>query len=241
MGLGGFAAAASVAVHLFVGFGTAISTVRSWFGRGDPFQVATHGQMIFVYPGKLVYTYDSALGRTLAPVGVALDVDVNNLSEKPIKIFHYAVEAQIDGKWRPLPTLAVLNPRSVYWVSSKDLSDCIAFDFTDNGFDIEIHEKTVAPGESLRGWIFLEWPTDLRRPDTPPTISKFRIELGDAWGSRQRTELPVDWKQTGKDLASNDWAMGGELVIRAGTRHEDLRGLVVMPATDLHSLATPPK
>ncbi|HTF32198.1 MAG TPA: hypothetical protein VK714_00690 [Myxococcota bacterium] len=239
LGVGALAVVVSGALQLIIGFGTAISMVRSCVGH-DPFQVATHSGIISVYPGKLVYTYNSLLGRTLAPVGVALDVDVRNLLDKPTKIFHYAVDADIDGKWRRLSVLPALGPRSVYWVLSDDLSNCVNLDFTTNSFDILIHDKSVASGESVRGWIFLEWPPDLRRSDKPPTIGKIRIELGDAWGLKQRTELPmIDWR----NALQEEGEVGGEFHIPPGAPREDLRGLAVMPRIDLlhSSLPVPPK
>lgn len=183
--------------------------------------------MVFAYPGPLVYRYTAKPGQLLAPVGLAAVVEVTNKRPTAARVFSYVVDAPIKGQWTRLHNLQALNPRGFFWIGNNNFKAATQLDFSDNSFDIKARDQTLQPGESIQGWIFIEWPAELRA--RVPDVRQLRVTIENSHGERQISTL-----------ASPTAQEAGESVIAGGSWHvlpkaADLTGVPVMPHMDLLS------
>jgi len=139
--------------------------------------------MIFKYIGPLLYFYDSKLGKTIAPVNIAIYLEVSNLKPLLSRIYTYKAKAFIEymtkgktfKKWYDLHSLPLFN-NEVYWVNNNDLTKCTRIDFSENSFDILARNKQLQQGESISGWMFFEIDRKVRGLDYKPHQIELTLE-----------------------------------------------------------------
>jgi hypothetical protein len=189
-----------------------------------PFFVRNHAALLFGFPGRLLYRYTSAVGDRLAPVGIAAVIEATNKRASAAKVYSYTVDALVDDRWVRLPNLQALNLNEFFWVNDGDLSNSNRVDFSANSFDAAARMTTLAAGESVKGWIFLEWPRELRV--TTPIKPRLRISIENNHGEKHTTVLdnspPVD---DGPVIAGGEWHLIPQRI--------DLRALPLLPHVDL--------
>jgi hypothetical protein len=192
----------------------------------DPFFLRLGPRVVAGFPGPLMYRYHSSKGDLLAPIGLAVMVEVTNKRGVAAKVSSYLLDAAIGGSWVRLPNLHVLNPTQFYYVAFPEgLAKAARFDFRDNAFDAQV-EKTLGPGESLSGWMFFEWPRELRR--VTPTIQKLRIKVENSHGESQTTVLESAPGESGESELN-----GGRWTSYQEQPFADLSPLEIMPHIDL--------
>ena len=80
-----------------------------------------------------------------------------------------------------------------------DLKKCGPWSFLDGDFIEKIRERSLQPGESVRGWAFFEWPDELRIKSLK--IDKMRIWIIDENGKSSSVITPI--KQEGKEFGQS--------------------------------------
>ena len=193
----------------------------------NPFHVRYHTALVANYPGPLVYLYDSKLGKRLAPVGYAVVLEVLNNRATATKIHGYVVDIAVGNEWVRLPNLQALNPNEFFWIDNGNLKTCTRLDFTQTSFDMQARDRTLQPGESVRGWMFFEWPPELRSSEAP-RFRQLRIQLENAQGERQATVVNTDQPQE-----SGTSLLGGGAVYMPPQQKTDLSNVPILPHVDL--------
>jgi len=161
--------------------------------------------MAFGYPGWLVYRYTSKLGELLAPVGIAIVIEVTNKRSTAVRVVDYFLDVDVNTRWIRLPNLQALNGTDFFWANNGNLKNSTRLDFSENGFDAQARRITLQPGESVKGWTFFEWPQELR--EKTPRTGRFRITLEDSHGQRQTSILsePKPGETGGSALVGGEW------------------------------------
>lgn len=193
----------------------------------DPFTARFHTAMLFAYPGSLVYLYASKHGQLVAPIGYALVIEIVNNRSTAAKISEYHLDAGISGHWIRLHNISLLNPLDVFWVNNSNLKTSTRLDFRENGFDPQARSKNLSPGESLKGWMFFEWPPELR--DKVPQFNKIRLQVENVQGDQQSFILDTIVPQ---EIGTSSLG-GGEWKVLPKSEQADLSGLRIMPFMDL--------
>lgn len=196
-------------------------------GNGPPLSIRYHTSLLLKFPGPLVFVYKSGFGDLIAPIGYAVNIEVINNKNIATKIYSYYLDAGIGSEWVRLPNLNLMNPLDVFWVNHSDLRNCSRLDFRQNGFDIRARNNSISPGESIKGWMFFEWPLELRN-DTP-NINKIRITIENIQGEKVTTILETSNIQD-PGISS---LSGGELVVLPKSENADLSRLKILPFIDL--------
>lgn len=189
-----------------------------------PFVVRSNVMMSPAPP--ILYRYPSKFGDLLSPVGVATVLEIANRRSTVVKLSSYAVDGERGGHWYQLPTfLQPLNPTQFYWIDMEgNLANAAALDFATNSFDVLASKTTLAPGESLKGWVFLQWPSELR--DTNTVLERLRITLDTTSGERQVAVIDAP---RARPLGNADFA--GDAIATHG--RVDLSGLPVLWQIDV--------
>lgn len=150
---------------------------------GELFSVQRHSSLVANYPGPLVYRYNSQDGLQLAPVGLAIVLEVVN-TRTATKIRDYSLDVEVKNKWWHLPNLGARNPTEFFWVKDGNLATCIRLDFTESAFDTIAANHLLQPGDSVKGWMFFEWPPELRSA-AAVKIARLRLNLQNSRGENQ--------------------------------------------------------
>jgi len=193
----------------------------------EPFFVRLHIGMTFGFPGVLVYRYKSKFGDALAPVGLALVLEVTNKRPTAAKVTEYFVDLQHNQKWIRLPNLQPLNPTQFFLAKDGSLKRASRLDFTENSFDIQARKNTLVPGGSIKGWTFLEWPYELRA--SIPAFGDLKLTIENSHGERQSVILKMP---TAGEPGSSALG-GGEWHIMPRENEADLSHLKILPHVDL--------
>lgn len=158
---------------------------KEW--RNTPFHVAITSKVQMKYPAGLYIHFHSKYGETLSLINVAIYVEATNQKEIQTRITEYEIRALVEydeggetvvtklpngeqkidykpsgkrvTKWRDLYSVGPLHNR-VYLVM-KDFAKAQRLDFSKNSFDRFAQQKQLKPGESIIGWIFLEFDSDI--------------------------------------------------------------------------------
>jgi hypothetical protein len=129
---------------------------------------------IGAYPGPFLFKYRSIKGEKIAPIGYMAFIEVTNIGEIMTRITSYELKLKIKNKWVKIPNLSVSNPLDVYYAVNV-ISKCINLDFRENSFDINAMNREIKKGESVRGWVFYEWPKELRNISTQPKTFSYTL------------------------------------------------------------------
>lgn len=122
------------------------------------------------FPQPLLYVYSSSdfvvgepTEKFIAPVGLAINLEVINGKNAPAKIQSYVADLEMgDGSWERVFSLPTQAPHRLYFDVGFDFKKCVELDFTPHLFDVVAGERTLLPGESLNGWVFFEWSREVR-------------------------------------------------------------------------------
>lgn len=127
------------------------------------FSARLSGMLTIKFTGPLLYFYNSQLGKTIAPVNIAMFVEVANLKPMISCIYAYSARVLIEYKdngeifeeWYPLHKLPLFN-NEVYWVVDNDWTKCKRIDFSQNSFDMLVKNTQLQQGQSISGWMLFE-------------------------------------------------------------------------------------
>ncbi len=150
------------------------------------FRASLQVKLFFGYPSHLVYAHSTKDGRCITHVGLAAHVEVVNMGNRIARVRAYRLKCLVNGRWRTFPVLTVLNPATLFWVADGDLKKSIRLRVST--FDEESANTQLEPGQSIRGWMFFEWPKDLRSA-IPPAFNRHRLVLEDVTGSQITLDL----------------------------------------------------
>lgn len=188
--------------------------------------------MLPTYPQPLLYAYsrasfisDAPAERYVAPVGLALNVEVVNDRATATKVQSYSVELEDDaGGWTRINRLPMTEPRNVYFAEGDGLKECFKFDFKSNIFDVVARQKNLAPGESIDGWMFFEWPPELRENSR---LRNIRVRMENSQGETEEAVFKIlrdDDEAEGDPIDSGAFGVKDQHI-----RAKDLSGLSVRP------------
>ncbi|MBA4311636.1 MAG: hypothetical protein C0417_03295 [Chlorobiaceae bacterium] len=193
--------------------------------HANPLHVRYLTSLVLEYPGPLLYVYDSEFGKLIAPVGYAVVIEVVNNRPTPTKIASYYIDVGVGGQWIRLLNLSTLISIDLFWAMDS-LKACRRLDFRTNSFDLQARDKNIAPGESIKGWMFFEWPIELR--GNIPSFSNIRVFIENIHGEKENVVLDVINIQE----AGISMLQGSELIVYSRVENADLSGLEVIPFVD---------
>ncbi len=243
---------------IFTWFGgrLASNAISNWNSDKNIIKLNPITLMTFKFPGPLLFFYDSALGKTVSPVCIALFLEVSNskqtisriesykakalflydeggqtrVTELPSggKKFEYLPSGKIVEKWRQLHSLGFLHDQ-IYYVVNNDFTKTKRIDFRENSFDRLARNKQLKPGESFMGWIFWEIDSDLR--GQLPEIKQIEITLKNSFGESQTFLFPPP-----KEDESSSVISAGEWHIQAGYYDLTKENFTLCPQLDLKEI-----
>ena len=174
---------------------------------------------------------NSAIGKTISPVNIALWVDaINNqpgitrihsynckvlikydeggkqniiISKSGEKTFNYIPSGKVVEKWRNLHPMGFPGTK-IYWVNNNDWSKCKLIDLNTDSFDKLALETQLEHGQSIMGWMFFELDYDLF--GQVPEIKAIELTLKDTLGDSQT--FFTEQKSMGEDGFNNVIAAG---------------------------------
>lgn len=192
-----------------------------------------------VFPQPLLYVYeessftsDQAGERFIAPVGLALNIEVTNRKSTPTGIRAYAADLQMeDGTWSRIYSLPTDLEHTFYFDDGRNFEKCYRLEFEPNLLDATARSKVLALGEAITGWVFFEWSPELRENRK---IRKLKLSIENAQG--EVSFVVFDFlsnkanDSSGKSLAGKKGASDfhkGELRAKSKNSFEDLSKLPV--------------
>lgn len=211
-----------IIISAFVGIVLTISVdiLRQTYLKKDIFKVTIIESMRFKWPGPLMFRYQSASGKNLSPVSVALFVEVLNNKDVISRIYSYECKVLLkydEGggglvsrtqnggikyeykpagetvvNWRNLYNMGFVDD-NIYFITDHDWSKCKRIDFRNNGFDRQARDTHLKPGESLKGWMFFELEHDLR--GQLPEIKKIELTLTNSARESQAFKIKQNVKE----------------------------------------------
>lgn len=193
----------------------------------EPFRARLVTVLHFGFPSVLAYRYASALGPRLAPVGLAAVINVENAGGVVTRVTSYALDVRVDGTWVRLHALEALNPTDFFWIKDGNLKTCLRLDFSESAFDPRFRDRDFGPEQIAGGWMFFEWPPELRPKAASVTLNEMRLQLESFRGEKQAVILK-----------GGDGATDGRGGLEGGTFRPipgvlDLSGIAVLPLMDL--------
>jgi hypothetical protein len=234
----------------------ASDAIKNWNSDKSIFKLNPITLMRFKFPGPLLFVYNSALGKTISPVCIALFLEVSNakqtisriesykakallvydeggqtkITELPggAKKFQYFPSGKTVEKWRRLHSLGFLHDQ-IYYVVNDDWTKTKRINFRENSFDLLARNTQLKPGESLMGWIFFEIDSDVRAQ--MPEIKQFEITLKDSSGETQTFRVPPP-----KEDDSSSVISAGVWHIMAGYHDLTKEKYTLSPQLDLREL-----
>jgi len=188
----------------------------------------------FNYPGPLFIVYPSALGNTMSFPNLALYVEVVNNGPTVTRIFDYECRMLLrydDGgtteeiktpgglkykytpagkpveKWQKLRSMGFISD-NVYYVMNDNLKKCRRLNFNENSFDKLASNTQLLPGQSIKGWIFLEFESS-ELTFQLPEIKEIELTIHNSVGSSEtcrsiqdETKPPDNAKSV---ISAGDW------------------------------------
>jgi hypothetical protein len=115
------------------------------------------------YPQPFLYEYGVPTAL-LAPIGLAVNVEIINNRPTKTKVKSYVADIQTpDGKWHRILSLPMSPPRTIYYLNRRDITRGMKCEFDPANFDAIAVSTTLDLGQPLEGWMFFEYPAELRR------------------------------------------------------------------------------
>lgn len=211
-----------------------VSTVSSPLNAHKVFDIKKLNLIMFpVYPQPLLYVYTYSpyvtglpSERVIAPIGLAINLEVVNDGPTATKIESYAAELDTEpNEWTRINRLPMTKPHDIYFADGNSLKSCVKFEFKPNIFDVVALQKTLLPGDSLDGWIFFEWPIELH---ANKKLHNIRIRVQNSQGESEEAIFNVlsdDNNERGVSLI-NEGSFGAKGL---KAKREDLSSLPIRP------------
>ena len=186
--------------------------------------------MLPAYPQPLLYDYrhsysltGSPSERAVAPIGLALNLEVINNRPTATKVRSYFAELETGvNEWTRLGRLPMAEPRGIYLAEGRP-GRYVNLDFRPGYFDAVAREKTLPPGGSLAGWVFFEWPPELRGDRR---LRNFRVRVENSQGETEEAVFNLPARGGGGQGAEPLDAGGFGA---AGPGRTDLTGVPIRP------------
>jgi hypothetical protein len=171
------------------------------------FRVTISTLVKYRFPGILFLLYSDSTSEYLAPVGLQVLVSVTNNDPTVTKIEGYAADVLVGDQWIRVFSLPGIDPRNFFLAQEQTLTKAHRIDFSENSFDALARNRLLQSGEPLKGWMFFEWPANLRHSDSDVPIRKLRLHIENASGQRETHELELPARlSNGESEIKGDWA-----------------------------------
>lgn len=191
-------------------------------------------QLKFV--GPLLCMYNSYLGETIAPVNIAINVEVASLRPGRSRVYTYKASALVeysDGGKVIKETYPLFNiPISscvVYMIVNHNWATTQRLDFSSNNFDLNARNTQLQEGESISGWIFFEIDPNVRGRDYKVIQIDLTVE-NNLKESQTITLTPPDDKGNESRLSS------GSLIFTGENHDLTKKRYTLTPMMDLHEM-----
>lgn len=231
-------------------------TRKNW-GNEDIFKVNFLVTLGFQWPVPFLYVFDSAFGKTISPIGIAIYAEVANnkpiisriISYKcrillkynesnPLSVSHtkdkslkfeYKPIGKIVEKWHDLYNMGFLG-NQVYYAVNNNWKQCKRIDFTQNSFDMLARKTQLKPGESIMGWMFFDLEHDDRGQRSE--IKEIELSLTNSQGDSQKFigNVPKDETGIGNFMSS------ATVHLTAGYYDLTKEKYEMIPYADLHKI-----
>jgi hypothetical protein len=176
--------------------------------------LASHSRAGF--PGPLLCIYNSELGKTMAPINIAISVEVTSLKPGRARIYSYKADALVSYQKggrkikESYPLFSIpISGCEMYFVVDNDFSKAKKLDFSSNDFDLHARETQLEEGESISGWMFFEIDPKIRALDYD--IEEINLSLENTLGEKQTIPI-LSWPglSNGESmLSSGAWHLLG--------------------------------
>lgn len=199
----------------------AIIIVRWTWANRDRFAIRVKVAMV---NSGFFYRYRSNDGSDrLAPIGLQMNVEVTPRTSVASKISDYFVDLEADGEWVRLYNLRPDNLTALFFVEpDRNFRHAFQWDFTATNFDT-LMRNHVLP---VDGWIFLEWPPNLR--GIPNQVRRLRFRLRDTEGYEQVSKVVPPVSAETEEPGSS--VLGVEVGRFIG--YADISGISILPRMD---------
>ncbi|HBB86656.1 MAG TPA: hypothetical protein DC047_03465 [Blastocatellia bacterium] len=181
--------------------------------------------VLATFPQPLLYKYNAGQATFFAPIGLALNLQVTNNKSIKTKIVEYAADIQTPDGWFRVLSMPMVPSHDIYFLNDYD----IRHGFKTNGFrpifDSAVLNKTLDPGEPVEGWMFFEWPLELRHKTI--VVSKIKITIKNSL--EETTETVFDNDAAPPDRGVSQLDQGGGLGRGEAEPEIDLSNVTIKP------------
>jgi hypothetical protein len=190
--------------------------------------------MLPVYPQPLLYVYryspfltGSPPERAIAPIGLAINLEVVNDRPTATKVQSYVVELETGtNEWTRINRLPTIEPHDIYFADGGSFKSCVKFEFKPYLFDVVALQKTLLPGDSLDGWMFFEWPVELHANNK---LRNARISVQDSQGETEEAIINILSDENNNERGVSLINEGSFGVKEPEAKKEDLSSLPTRP------------
>jgi len=193
------------------------------------FRLRHEGLFVFPdFPQPLLYRYGTPPSVFLAPIGLAFHIEVINNRPTKTKVTQYFADIQTsEGKWFRVLNLSMSSPHEVYFLNGRDIRRGFRCTFEPpTFFDSIAVSKVLDAGEPLRGWMFFEWPRELREARNV-SIQKVKLTIKNAHDETAQETFDLTSKSAGEQGAS--MLGGGGFGRGADAEEVDLSSVPIRP------------
>ena len=170
--------------------------------KEDVFLIHQKGSVSFGdYPMPFLYEYGT--DDSLAPIGLALNVEVINNRPSKTKVAQYVADiSTTDGSWHRILSLPMSPPHVIYFLNLRDITRGMKCKFDPAIFDVVADNRTLDLGEPLEGVMFFEWPSELRAKTV--MFNKLKLTVKNAQGETAEATFGGDTPQVEVGASSFD-------------------------------------
>lgn len=191
----------------------AIEGWKEW--KKPVFYVTVTSKVQIKFPKGLYVLYNSKYGKTLSPINYAIYIETTNKKDIKTRIIDYTIRTLLeydeggetiitrlsDGgkkidykpsgknvtKWRDLHNITSLYDE--FYLVIDGFTKARKIDFSKNSFDFLASNNQLESGESIRGWVFLAFDSDIA--SQRPKIKQLEITLKNSSGDLFRKKIKI--------------------------------------------------
>lgn len=140
-------------------------------------------------------------GSSLKPVDVAILIEITNRQSVPATIFTYKASIQVGQRWIKMNILPPSDLNKLFWCQDNGFKVCRAIEFLDGLFDAKANNRLLQQGESIKGWVFLSFPSEERK--MPGRLGNIRFYVENSLGKGQTCYLKPKNAERGDSTLSS--------------------------------------
>jgi hypothetical protein len=163
-------------------------------------------------------------------------VEVVNLKPLMANVNSYMLDIDVNAQWKRLYHLSAIGPLSLYFALDDGYKECVRIHNEKNAFDIRASAKGIQPGEKLEGWMYFEWPLELRK--AVPRIGRLQMHLESSTGEKE--SHIINFGQQSQTKAGEGSLGNTFLEVEGKKKTYNLSRLKIVPRMDFDQLKKDP-